>query len=287
MEKRIPALDPEALRSFVEGIDAASFAQAAEKLSRSTSAVSAHLKKLEQQCGAPLTAKKGRKLVLTPAGEILLSYARRLLALNDEALRAVRGELLQGEVRVGMQEDFGESLMPRVLGQFNRQHTGLRITARIDRNAPLLQALEAGALDLALIWQDKAEETTVRREPLLWVCRDPEQVAELLQRDEPLPLVMFDAPCLFRRQAVAALEAAGISWRVAFTSHSLNGLWAGVQAGLGVTLRTRIGLPEGLHTAGRALPQAGALNMGLHMASPTPGAAVEGMRQAILTALNE
>ncbi len=141
MDKRFSALDLDALRSFVEGIQSASFAVAADRLCRSTSAVSAQLKKLEQQCGVALTVKQGRTLALTPEGEILLSYARRMLALNDEALRAIKGEQLQGEVRLGMQEDFGESVMPQVLGDFNRQHPELRLTARVERNQRCCGAL--------------------------------------------------------------------------------------------------------------------------------------------------
>lgn len=91
MDKRFSALDLDALRSFVEGIQSTSFAEAAYRLCRSTSAVSAQLKKLEQQCGVALTVKQGRTLALTREGEILLSYARRMLALNDEALRAMGG----------------------------------------------------------------------------------------------------------------------------------------------------------------------------------------------------
>ena len=117
MEKRLPGLDLDALRSFVTGMECGSFAQAALRLSRSTSAVSAQLKKLESQCGTALVAKQGRHLVLTAEGEKLMSYARRLLALNDETLRALRGERLTGEIHLGMQEDFGESLMPGILGQ--------------------------------------------------------------------------------------------------------------------------------------------------------------------------
>ncbi|MDQ9479786.1 LysR family transcriptional regulator, partial [Serratia marcescens] len=108
--------DLEDLRSFVTGVELGSFAKAAERLGRSTSAVSAHLKKLEQQVGAPILRKAGRGMVMTEAGETLLGYARRLLELNDEAAAAVRGLDLQGTVRLGLQEDFGETFLPQVLG---------------------------------------------------------------------------------------------------------------------------------------------------------------------------
>ncbi|WP_395313624.1 LysR substrate-binding domain-containing protein [Enterobacter sp. ECC-219] len=286
MDKRFSVLDLDALRSFVEGIQSTSFAVAADRLCRSTSAVSAQLKKLEQQCGVALTVKQGRTLALTPEGEILLSYARRMLALNDEALRAIKGEQLQGEVRLGMQEDFGESVMPQVLGDFNRQHPELRLTARVERNQPLLRGVEANELDLAMVWQEGREGDYVRSEPLVWICRSREDVEALLQRGEPLPLVMFDAPCLLRSRAIVALDSAGIPWRIAFTSHSLSGLWAGVSAGLGITLRTGIGLPETLQIDNRLLPNAGELGIALHQGSASADAAITSMKALILRTLN-
>lgn len=130
--------DLDDLRSFVTGIELGSFARAAQRLGRSTSAVSAHLKKLEQQVGAPILRKSGRGMVMTEAGEMLLGYARRLLELNDEAACAVRGWDLHGTVRLGLQEDFGETFLPQVLGSFARAHPRVRIEARIARNAELL-----------------------------------------------------------------------------------------------------------------------------------------------------
>src|SRR5580698_490352 len=108
--------DLDVMRSFVTGIELGSFAKAADRLARSTSAVSAQLKKLEDQAGTPLLRKSGRGMALTEAGETMLGYARRLLELNDEAASAVRGIQLEGRVRLGLQEDFGESVLPEVLG---------------------------------------------------------------------------------------------------------------------------------------------------------------------------
>src|SRR5690349_24991038 len=92
---RTTTFDIDVLRSFVLGVELGSFAQAAERLNRSTSAVSAQLKKLEEQAGAPLLRKAGRGLALTETGETMLGYARRLLDLNDEAAAAVRGVQLE------------------------------------------------------------------------------------------------------------------------------------------------------------------------------------------------
>ncbi|MDU4127664.1 LysR substrate-binding domain-containing protein [Pantoea sp.] len=284
---RVPeSLDMDALRSFVTGIEAGSFALAARQLCRSTSAVSAQLKKLEQQCGTALVMKKGRHLQLTRSGELLMSYARRLLLLNDETLRAVKGDGLKGEIRIGMQEDFGESLMPAILGAFSRQHPGVTITARVDRNQPLLSAMAQHQLDLALVWQadPHAAGQLPGQCPLVWIHHPDFTLADRLQRGDPLPLVMFDAPCVMRSRATAVLDAAGIPWRIVFTSHSLSGIWAALQAGLGLTLRTRAGMPDKLTIASERLPAPGHIGIALVTPETTDDPAQALLQQLIIDA---
>ncbi|WP_437889607.1 LysR substrate-binding domain-containing protein [Phytobacter sp. V91] len=284
MDKLPLALDLDALRSFVTGIESGSFALAATRLCRSTSAVSAQLKKLEMQCGAELVVKRGRHLALTHNGEILMSYARRLLALNDEVMRAMKGEQLQGEIRIGMQEDFGESLMPGILGAFKRHHPGVRIIARVDRNQALLSALDENALDMALLWQPEnnpAAGRLIGQCQMAWIQHPDLDIAGLIAQGEPLPLVMFESPCLMRARATACLDQAGIPWRIVFISHSLSGIWAAVQAGLGVTLRTRIGMPGNLSVTTNLLPSAGNLGITLKQGQGSDG------RDGALTMLSQ
>src|SRR5512146_94987 len=165
-------LDMDALRTFVAGMELGSFAKAAERIGRSTSAVSAQLKKLEEQSGIALVRKAGRGLALTDGGETLLSYARRLLELNDEAVNAVRGVELEGWVRLGLQEDFGETVLPQVLGRFARAHPRVRIEGRIGRNSDLIEGIAAGRLDIALAWDGGEPRRGVERiadVPLCWL----------------------------------------------------------------------------------------------------------------------
>lgn len=287
MNKLPPTFDLDALRSFVTGIECGSFAQPASRLCRSTSAVSAQLKKLEQQCGADLVVKRGRHLALTQNGEIIMGYARRLLALNDEAQRALQGERLQGEIRIGMQEDFGESLMPGILGEFKRHHPGMRIIARVDRNRALLNALNDNMLDMALLWQAESvqrEGKTIGQCRLEWITHPQLNIATLLAEGKPLPLVMLESPCLMRSRAIDCLDRANIAWQVVFISHSLSGIWAAVQAGLGITVRTRIGMPGNLRVAGSLLPSPGSLGISLTLGQGNDG--VHGA-QALLGQLME
>ena len=196
---RITNLDMDALRSFVVGIDAGSFARAAERLGRSTSAVSAQLKKLEEQAGTPLLRKSGRGLALTDGGEALMSYARRLLALNDEAVSAVSGLELEGWVRLGLQEDFGETILPQVLGRFARAHPKVRIEGRVARNDELKAKIASGQLDLALAWDDGAENTRaqpIASLPLHWLGPAEADGLRYCAEGAPVPLVALEAPCI-------------------------------------------------------------------------------------------
>jgi DNA-binding transcriptional LysR family regulator len=242
--------DLDVLRSFVTGMELGSFARAADHLGRSTSAVSAQLKKLEEQAGVPVFRKSGRGLALTDAGETMLAYARRLLDLNDEAATVIAGADLAGRVRFGVQEDLGEALLPEILGRFARAHPRACIEAHVARNADLLNRVASAELDLAIAWGDRSDRSgypageQLAEVPMRWIGPVGAKIAWQPSSADPLPLVMFEAPCLFRVAATNALDKAGISWRIAFTSTSLAGLWAATSAGLGVTLRTEIGLPQ-------------------------------------------
>jgi len=274
--------DLDVLRSFALGVELGSFAKAADRLGRSTSAVSAQLKKLEEQAGTSLLRRQGRGMVLTEPGETMLAYARRLLELNDEAAAALQGGALEGWIRLGLQEDFGEALLPDVLGRFARAHPKVRIEARIARNAELLDRVAGGRLDLALAWDAGAPTLTPHAErlgeiPMRWIGPAQGELDWSPEGDEPLPLVSLDAPCLMRTAATTALDRAGIAWRIAFTSASLAGIWAAVAAGLGVALRTGVGLPPSVRALApgeSGLPRMPLLGLHLHRAEAEPAPAI-------------
>jgi DNA-binding transcriptional LysR family regulator len=278
------SFDIAVLRSFVAGMELGSFAKAADRVGRSTSAVSAQIRKLEEQAGTTLFRKSGRGLALTEAGEIMLRYARRLVELNDEAAVAMRGVDLEGWIRLGLQEDFGEVVLPEVLGRFARAHPKVRIEARVARNAELMERIETNQLDLALVWGGSTEPIAVP--PMCWIGSS----AVPFSRDagEPLPLVAFDRQCLFFSAATAALDRAGIEWRVAFTSPSLAGLWAAAAAGLGVTVRTRYGLPStvrALDSQESGLPSLPTIPLTLERASATAPPPIERLASILLDAV--
>ncbi|MBY3045204.1 LysR substrate-binding domain-containing protein [Rhizobium leguminosarum] len=284
--------DLEVLRTFSTGMELGNFAKAAERLGRSTSAVSAQLKKLEEQAGTPIFRKAGRGLALTDAGETMLGYARRLLELNDEAAAAVNSVELEGWVRLGLQEDFGETLLPDVLGRFARAHPKVRIEARVVRNAELLERVTSGKLDLALAWSDgtlTAHCERIGEVSMRWIGPAEGPPAWQAASGEPMPLASLEAPCLLRSAATKALDEAGISWRLAFVSPSLGGLWAATAAGLGLTIRTPIGLPakvRPLAPGAIGLPDLPKLGLVLHRAEAEPQPAAARLAELVLQSVH-
>lgn len=268
-------LDMDALRSMVAGIELGSFARAATALGRSQSAISMHLKKLEQQTGQVLFRRSGRGLVPTEAGETLLAHARRILALNDAALDRLGAAAAPAAIRLGLPQDFFEDVMPDALQAFAARHPGTHVEVRAGRNHTLAQEVRAGRLDAALAFFPQGSDghgERIATLPLVWIGAKGSQAAET-----PLPLVLFDHPCLFRQTALRGLDQAGRAWRLALTTPSLPGLWAAMRTGHGLTARTRHRIPPDLREIDRleqGLPDLPPIEVRLLSAEdPTPTAA--------------
>ncbi|KZN14401.1 LysR substrate-binding domain-containing protein [Marinomonas sp. TW1] len=283
---RKPTLDLEALRSFVMGIELGSFAKAAEHLSRSTSAVSAHLKKLEEQIGQPLVHRDGRNVKLTSAGQRLMKPAKQLLAVNDDAFLLLKQGQINGRVRLGLQEDFGEQVLTETLARFSRAFPDVEIEVKVMRNAKLQEGIAAGSLDLALVWAlDPPQSASVLGTfPMQWI--GPKDYAITL--DKPLPLVLFERPCLMREQALQALDQQALGWRIALTSHSLSGAWSAVEAGLGITVRTIAGMPKSLSIIeSEYLPTLPFLQLLMLETEGTKNAAVQALQDTLEETLHQ
>jgi len=264
-------LDLDLLRTLAAGVELGSFARAAARLGRTQSAISLQLRRLEDQVGRKLTRRQGRNLALTPAGETMLAYAHKLLALNDEALSSVTGAAVAGTVRLGLGQDFAETWLPRALAKFGKDYPNVRLDLRIDRSAHVIEGVMRGRLDLGLAFTDAPSDArTVAALRPHWIGRRDIR----WNKDAPLPLVLFEPPCLFNRAGTTGLDQAGIAWRVAVTSPSLAGLWAAVDAGLGVTVRTEASMPAHLKAIGRVagLPALPAVRLALFTGENEPSA---------------
>jgi DNA-binding transcriptional LysR family regulator len=236
------------LRSFVAIVDTGSMLNAAERVFVTQSALSLQIKRLEELLQQTLFTRDGRRLVLTSAGEVLLDYARRVLNLHDEAIAAVSAGYFSGPVRVGMVQDFAETLLPGLLGQFAELHPDSQIYARVAGTAELLTMLQRGQLDMIIGYSADDDAAAVKTAPMSWYGK-----SELVERDV-IPLAVLETPCRFREAAIASLTAAGRPWRIAVETPNLSTLRASVEAGLGITCRTHLFLPESEYLDSPSLP---------------------------------
>jgi DNA-binding transcriptional LysR family regulator len=275
-------LDLELLRTLSLVQETGTLARAARRVGRTLSAVSLQLKRLEAQCGRPLFRKAGRRLELNAEGERVLSAGRHMLALNDLLLESLRTEEAETRVRLGVPQDVAERLLPDALARFSRAHPHAQLEVRVENNLVLRQLLADGGLDVAVTFdRDGGPLPSEIQLPVRWLAHpdfrwDP---------STPLPLVLFEAPCTFRRMALEALDRAGLPWRVCFSSPSLSGLWAAVAAGLGVTVRTELATPPRVVPVRSArLPALPPLAFGVQVAGEPPSRTIEELR-ALLSEL--
>lgn len=267
----IRPLDLELLRTFVAITDRESFALAAEQVHRTQSAVTQQMARLEEQLGVALFRKVGRSKRLTEHGVRLLDYARRLLALNEEALASLAAPDLRGPLRIGSIYDATEFLLPPLLARFSQLYPNLQIEVHTDRTAHLLQSLKRDEIEIALVGQPEGNEEPVhpgvrlRTSPMVWMAA----VEYVHDRTQPVPLVVPDQPSAYRASALAALEAHGIAWRIRHVSTSLafSSLRAALRAGLGVTARTIEMLTPDLRvlTEAEGLPRLPNLHLDLYL----------------------
>ena len=236
--------DIDALRTMVSGTTHGSFSRAAAEVGRSQSAVSMQLKKLEKRAGVPLFVRKGRGLVTTEAGEVLLQYARQIIKLNDEAARALGAVAAAETVRVGLPQDFFDNVLPATLHEFARICPEAQVSVQAGSNHALYEDVKNARLDAAIAFFPEGSDAKgelLCRMPLYWIAyrEHPEPAA-----GTKLPLVLFDHRCLFRQAALESLDKSGLQWRIVLTTPSLAAIWSALRSSFGIGVRVGHALPD-------------------------------------------
>lgn len=237
-------LDLDLLRSFVSVVDSGGFTRAGERVHRTQSTVSQQIKRLEDDLGLELLDRSGKTIIPTEDGHRLLSYARRILLLAEEARDVLARPMSEGVVRLGIPEDFAAYRLTELLAEFTRSRPGLRLDVRSHQSRNLRSDLERGDLDLALLKRDAGgkDGIAIWPERLHWVTS---KVRPVDVKAQSVPLAFFPAECLYRTRAIHAIEAAGRRWHMAYTSSSLSGIQAAVAAGLGLSILPLIAIQPG------------------------------------------
>ncbi|KSV94537.1 LysR family transcriptional regulator [Sinorhizobium sp. GL28] len=238
-------LDSELLRTFLAVVDTGNVTRAANIVGRTQSAVSMQIKKLEDMLGDALFERHSRGVVLTPQGLRLLDNARRIVTLLDDTATAMRQPALDGAVRIGIPEEYINSTLPKALGTFAAIHPGVEVTVQQGASMTNIAALEAGELDLAVVFEPggRTKNEVLMMDPTVWVTSEQHRTDER----RPLPIATYTyleggwCDDLAQRN----LRKCRLESRVAYVSRTSGGLMAAVVSGLAIAPLARSSIPAG------------------------------------------
>ena len=282
-------LPTDMLITFLEIVESGSFSHAAKQVNRTQSAVSMQIKRLEEILEKPLFSREGRGSVLTPEGETLAGYARRIVRLNDEAISQLTRPDLSGLVKVGLPDDYATRFLPDILAGFSRIYPNVQVEVLVLSSYKLVHLLEKEKLDLALTTTTEPtfqDSQLLRHEPSVWVTSPHHSVEEI----RPVPLALFPtSDCLFRIWAVRELEKAGTDYRIAYTSESIMGHIAAVSAGLAVSVMSESIVPESLKiiSGNKHFPRLPHADIYLHKNQSADNPAIESLAEHIVKAFQQ
>lgn len=227
-------LDLTALRSFMTVAEVGGVTRAAGQLHLTQSAVSMQLKRLEESLGLELLDRSARNIGITPQGELLLSYARRLLALNDEAWGRLSSDNYEGSITFGVPHDVVHPHIPNVLRRFSAEYPKVKVNLISSYTASLRVGFEAGEIDVILTTEleGTSNKTPLSMERLVWVGAKGGRA----WKQRPLRLASHNS-CAFRPISGKALDDAKISWEMAVTTDSSETVEASLSADLGIEAR--------------------------------------------------
>src|SRR5471032_67264 len=236
------------LKTFVTVVDEEGFSRAAQKLHLTQSAVSGHVRRLEEQIGKPLLTRTTRSQQLTPDGARLVSYARTILGLNRDAWAELTRTPFHGRLRIGVSEDFVEPRLLRTFQDFAAQYPGMEIDVQVGIPGTLLNLMKQGHLELVIgsVCETGEAGLLLWQEPMVWAW-SAQAVARL---PTPLPLALFPEPCPYREVALTKLAQAGIAQRTAMSCSSTAGLRAAALAGFALAPMPFSQLGQGLVVLG-------------------------------------
>lgn len=276
-------LDLTALRSFVAVAETGGVTKAAHQLHLTQSAVSMQLKRLEESLNQALLDRSGRGVALTNQGELLLSYGRRMLALNDDAMARMTDDAFEGEIRFGVPCDIIYPNIPSILQRFDRAFPRVRVSLYSSYTSRLKSKIESGELDLILTTEDECgpKGETICMQRLVWVGAPGGNAF----RARPLRLA-FERDCLFRPWVQRALDERGIAWEMAVDTRATRTVEASVSADLTVHAMLESAVSPHLEpiSHGGTLPDLPSTRINMYRAQNAKGALVDTLEEMVRTA---
>ncbi|WP_417455423.1 LysR substrate-binding domain-containing protein [Kiloniella sp.] len=276
-----PHLESDLLRTFVAIAETKNFTRASEIVSRTQSAVSIQMKKLEEIVNEKLFDRGPRGVTLTPSGEHLVKDAKRILSLLDQAAASLQTDPLKGTVRIGIPEEYGGTFLPSVLSRFAKTHPQAEVTVRCAQSEALNKGMEKGELDLIILHEEatKTGGEILLNNPIVWITSDTYRQHECT----PMPVAVYDSECWWREWALACLDQQNKDYKITYVSSSTFGLQAAVSSGIAVGIVAEGQIPPDCRelTAEEGFPRLQSTNIVLRQNTQRECNTKAGMAQAI------
>ncbi|WP_136646075.1 LysR substrate-binding domain-containing protein [Tabrizicola sp. YIM 78059] len=270
----ITNLPTDLLRTFIAVVELGGHSKAGAVLGRSQPAISLQIRRLEELVRAPLLTQEGRAIHPTPAGEALLSYAREMVRINDEAVRYFHRSDMTGVLRIGLPTDYAVAFLQNTLTTFLRHHPDVDLEIHCDLSRELHQLLRSDDLDIIVATMPTARMPYLSR---AWVEQPIWAASETMALDasRPVPLGAHLEGCDYRARMIDALDGAGRRWRIVYTGPGISGLQNAVLNGLCVTALTQATMLPGMRELGEdeGFPKLEPLRVGLFYKHPRLSAA--------------
>jgi DNA-binding transcriptional LysR family regulator len=275
--------DPVLLTTFLAVAETRSFTGAGVQLGLSQPTVSQHVRKLEDAAGRMLVSRDTRDVRLTDNGDAMAGFARTILAAHAAASSYFSGSAMRGRLRFGAGDDLAITQLPRILRHFRQLYPQINLELTVSQTGPLVRRLRGGQLDLIFIKEapdESPDGVRVSRDTMVWIGHEK----TVIEPDQPVPVVAYNAPSFSRQISIDALEAAGRTWRITCNSREVSGLLAAVRAGLGVAVFPQSLIPEDLVkvTNRFGLPVLGEVDFTLLANPSAPREATDALISAIM-----
>ncbi|MET0483816.1 MAG: LysR family transcriptional regulator [Aestuariivirgaceae bacterium] len=282
----VPNLDIDLLRTFIAIVDTGSFTRAAEEVGRTQSAVSMQVRRLEELAGRELFLRNGRQNRLSPDGERMLEFARRIVRLNNEAMAMFHQPDVAGLVRMGTPEDYADRFLPEILAGFAQSHPLVQVDVDCAGSVHLAERTRRGDLDLSLltISGHVQADMIVRTERLVWVT----SIRHSVHEREVLPVALAHSGCSWRATVLGTIESLGRPYRIAYSAANSGALTAAVISGLAVGAIPELCLRAGMRilTPEEGFPDLGTFDIGLARTPVPSSGAVDALATHIARSLS-
>ena len=279
-------LDLDQLQSFCAIADCGSFTEAARRVNKTQSAVSMQIKRLEERLGQTLLMRDGRGVTLTLHGNAVYERARKMLRTNAEILDHFSEGDLAGSIRFGVPDDYAVRLLPVILSSFQRTHPKIAVDVSCMASEHLLEGMRAGRYDLIVFTQGTEQNygELFRTEKMFWVASHGGRALA----SEPIAIACGPQYCIWRKDAMDALDRSGKEYRVAYTSSNATAISSAVLSDLAVGFLPESAMQPGMRVVNDefGLPRLADAQIALMRASHAYGGIYDALANHIVQSMS-